>query len=175
MAGKLERRATGSQTLYHFTAATSSHLGKILREGLIRTTESNISLTREHAGPDVVWLTSNPDPEANTGWANGVRKVTARLRVEVDDAAHWPEWAAAHGCSRDCYDSLGAAGDPEEWWVRERPVRASKVVELTFKVSGEDHCFEGADLRRLFESRGRQRALHLPQTQSANVSVGGQN
>jgi hypothetical protein len=39
--------------LFHFTAPyRDGHLGAILREGQITTTESNVSQTRAHAGPD---------------------------------------------------------------------------------------------------------------------------
>jgi hypothetical protein len=160
--------------LYHFTAPTTSHLGSILRDGIIRPTESNLSLDETHAGPDAVWLTSNPDPEANAGWANGRLKTAARLTVEIQDAQHWPTWSRAHGITDEAYDGLASVGDPEEWWISERPIRAFKIVALAFQriegtdeglvAAGETVAVEGPELRKLFESRGRQRALRLPET-----------
>jgi len=43
---------------YHYTS--EPHLEKIQEEGLIKVSESNISATKEHAGPDVVWLFKEP-------------------------------------------------------------------------------------------------------------------
>ena len=144
--------------LYHFTAPTTSHLGSILRDGIIRPTESNLSID-ETAGPDVVWLTSNPDPEANAGWATGRLKTAARLTVEIQDAQHWPTWSRAH-VTDEVYDVLASVGDPEEWWISERPIRAFKIVALAFQriegtdeglvAAGETVAVEGPELRKLF-------------------------
>ena len=58
--------------LYHFTAATESHLGSIFREGRLRTTESNVSFPVEGAGPCVVWLSRDKRrPKRNKSWAQG--------------------------------------------------------------------------------------------------------
>ena len=43
---------------YHYTS--EPHLEIIQEEGIIRTTESNVSGTEEHIGPDVVWLFKEP-------------------------------------------------------------------------------------------------------------------
>jgi hypothetical protein len=51
--------------LYHFTS--KELLAEIMASGFLRVTDSDISLERRHAGPDVVWLTNNPDPSAQ-GW-----------------------------------------------------------------------------------------------------------
>ena len=39
---------------YHYTS--EPHLEQIQEEGVIKTSESNVSATEEHSGPDVVWL-----------------------------------------------------------------------------------------------------------------------
>jgi len=43
---------------YHYTS--EPHLEQIQEEGVIKTSESNVSATEEHAGPDVVWLFKEP-------------------------------------------------------------------------------------------------------------------
>jgi hypothetical protein len=50
--------------LYHFTSPY--HLPAILDADRLTVTESNISNTREHKGPDVVWLTDDPEPSHHT-------------------------------------------------------------------------------------------------------------
>ena len=39
---------------FHYT--TQDHIRSIRDSGLIKTTESNVSMEEDHAGPDVVWL-----------------------------------------------------------------------------------------------------------------------
>jgi len=43
---------------YHYTS--EPHLEQIQEEGVIKANESNVSATKEHAGPDVVWLFKEP-------------------------------------------------------------------------------------------------------------------
>lgn len=47
--------------LYHFTTR-DHHWPRIEAAGYLKVTESNISDRRPHAGPDVVWLTDDPEP-----------------------------------------------------------------------------------------------------------------
>ena len=146
--------------LYHFTAPTTTHLGAILRSGQIDVTEANI--TPEGAGEPVVWLTSNGRREGH-GWHGGGPKLGARLTVEVPDAEHWPVYARRHGIAESWYTELAAAGNPDEWWVRPRPIGRREIVALDIYLEVEHRRVEGLELRRLFESRGRQRALELPE------------
>ena len=46
------------QTYYHYTSMV--HIKEIREYGIIKTTESNVSMEEEHAGPDVVWLFKEP-------------------------------------------------------------------------------------------------------------------
>jgi hypothetical protein len=43
---------------YHYTS--EPHLEQIQEEGVIKASESNVSPTEEHAGPNVVWLFKEP-------------------------------------------------------------------------------------------------------------------
>ena len=143
--------------LYHFTApAARSHLGSILREGWIRTTESNVSLEREHAGPDVVWLTTDGAPEAHAGWAVGLpgpidgAKTWARLTVDVNDAVPWKDFATQHAMKRRDREALTAFGDGDSWWVALRPIPRKEWAEL--QIALPDHyplIFKGNRLRAL--------------------------
>jgi hypothetical protein len=64
---------------------------------------------------------------------------------------------------------------PERWWVREREIPSSYVSEISdFPVAAlglaEQRTVTGKDLRRLFQSRGAQRALNLPVKRSASAA-----
>lgn len=106
--------------LYHYT--TTVHLLNILRNGFLKTVESNISERREHAGPDVVWLTDDPDLQrTGASWYNAhiVDKTEVRFTIETDAAVPWPVFARQHAISQKWYRILGrSGGDPSRWYVQ---------------------------------------------------------
>ncbi|WP_413353788.1 hypothetical protein [Microbacterium sp. 1P06AB] len=123
--------------LFHYTH--EHHLESIFRTGELRTTESNISLAREHAGPRVVWLTTNPDLIGTT--ANGLQladgRSKAQVRIEVhvpaDEVHEWKDWSVRHGSSGADRARLAAAGGFREWRVVERPIPRSEWVDFGFR------------------------------------------
>lgn len=134
---------TLTRRLFHFT--TSLHLPSILDEGMLRTTESNCSRTRPHAGPDVLWLTSSADVEVHQGWQwSGPRrafvdKTEVRFTVEVPkrDVYRWWDWAARRGIDQKWARQLAAVGGSRTWWVIERPVTGDEWIEVIDVRSGE--------------------------------------
>jgi hypothetical protein len=131
------------QTLYHFTSVY--HLGRILKDGYLKTVESNISEDVEHAGPDVVWLTDErhllgrgPD---RVGWAEGageaagerVDKTAVRFMVEVADAQRWKRFAHLHHADPTWLAALNqtANNTSSHWYVVERPITRDEWLALT--------------------------------------------
>ena len=150
--------------LYHYTAPFVSHLGSILSEGSIRTTESNLSFERADAGPRVVWLTDAPALDGQTWMRSSETKALARLTVDVD-AEHWPSWSRAQGIAEDQYEGLAeVGGDPERWFVRTRPIHRSDIIALHIAAfdGKPPREFDGQQLKALFTSAARRRALDLP-------------
>jgi hypothetical protein len=149
--------------LYHYTAPFVSHLGSILSEGTIRTTESNLSAERADAGSRVVWLTDTPTLDGQTWMGQSETKALARLTVDVD-AESWPSWAREHGVEEDFYERLALDGDPERWFVRTRPIHRSDIIALHIAAfdGKPPREFEGQQLKALFTSAARRRALELP-------------
>lgn len=168
-------------TLYNYTAPTTSHLGSILAEGTIRTTESNLSFSVPHAGPDVVWLTDSRDP-AGQAWTAGPYKSLAVFVVElpVGRVDHWPAWSRDQGIDETTYLGLAeSGGDPERWWVATRPVNKWSIRSLTiapFEYKGtkfELREFSGDELSRLFRSSGARKQLNLPVTKTRQTALEG--
>ena len=122
--------------LYHFTSVRYMH--DIQKSGYLATTNSNIR--PNGAGPAVVWLTSNPNPDQK--WTEGAAefwslyKLGIRITVNVPDKEvhHWPEWSQKMGISRKWYKAFGAhsPGELKEWYVVPRRISRSewKAVEM---------------------------------------------
>ena len=124
--------------IYHFT--TIYYWERILRDGVIKTTESNVDLRpgREHAGPDVVWLLDTPTVDYNHGITSvdGVIPGTkikcvdkTRLRFEVSlpdfEVHRWADWLRTqknyHASSRYKLENTGGGPNAtRHWWVTEK-------------------------------------------------------
>jgi hypothetical protein len=86
-------------------------------------------------------------------------------------------WAERRGVAPEVYAALAkSGGDPDRWYVVERAVRAFEVVRIDIGAVSDDNgkpllspqSIEGAALRKLFERRGRQRALGLIEARLAS-------
>lgn len=124
--------------LYHFTSAV--HLPAILGSRYLHTVESNVSATREHAGPDVVWLTTSPTAEAGHGLQSSlVDKTEIRFAVEVDKRSvhKWREWAKARGSSQEWMAVLARSGGSATWRVMTVPIPAENWIEVKNMATGE--------------------------------------
>lgn len=106
----------------------------ILSAGYLEVTESNISITEPHKGPDVVWLSVDPllfrkEPK----WASlaAIDKLAVRITVNVKDAVHWPKFAERHKMKREWYVKLAqGGGDPTTWYVVPRRIPRSEWREI---------------------------------------------
>ena len=123
--------------LYHF--ASAGRLAQIMDDGYLKVTESNMSRTREHAGPDVVWLTSDPDPSAQP-WKSGapVDKTAVRFTVDVPkrEAQRWRGWATRRGIDPRWLKNIAASGGSGRWYVIERPVPRAEWIEIVHTATG---------------------------------------
>lgn len=132
-------------TYYHYTADADSHVGSVLQQGVITTTESNISLQRTHLGPDVVWLLDRP----MQAWEDhGLRYLigSAKTAVEVavdlpsEEVHDWRTWAQQHGSDPKTIALLTRTGggrtQSRHWRVIERPILSAEWRHVRWTVSG---------------------------------------
>lgn len=127
--------------LHHFTC--HEHLDRILREGVIRPSESNIGApwstpgrpSGAQVGPDVVWLLDQEDPaEHHHGLLGSVLdKRAVRISVSVP-GIRWLDWAPAAQMDpawRETFVKVG--GGPaaaERWYVFPAPIRQERWTEI---------------------------------------------
>lgn len=118
--------------LYHFTC--EQHLPCIKLAGQLTTTESNLSQYKEHAGPDVVWLTSDPDPDPRdiAVETSAADKTAVRFTVEIpDDEAHpWIPWSRKRGIKPKWRRAMERGRRPEAWYVVERPIPSREWIAV---------------------------------------------
>ncbi len=121
--------------LYHYTSIERWAL--IEAAGMLATTESNLHPTIPHAGPDVVWLTTDAElghGHGLTTTTDGTDKTAVRITVELPNkyVHKWREWAIRHGVERrwlDALDKTGGGGSAT-WRVVERPIRAERFIDV---------------------------------------------
>ena len=58
--GKILGGTTKDQMPKYFHYTTVDHIPEIQKDGFLKLVESNVSLSKPHKGPDVVWLFSEP-------------------------------------------------------------------------------------------------------------------
>jgi hypothetical protein len=128
--------------LYHFTCI--EHLPKIEASGFIKVVESNISMRRPHAGPDVVWLTSDPHRNADSHGLAGskVDKTAVRITVDVPESEvrAWIPWSRQRYITKAWASALEAGKRPDQWFVVERPVTRDewKAVDVVREETSGD-------------------------------------
>ncbi len=128
---------------YHYTCV--EHLEKIIDDGFLKTSESNVSPSEEHAGPDVVWLLKKPltgqVPEMLTGRAEisgrpfGIDK--SRICITVDlpptEVQRADKFWKKHKVEQwwaDRLSSLGGKSKVKDWYVILRNIPSEEWVEI---------------------------------------------
>uniref|UniRef100_UPI003F989500 hypothetical protein n=1 Tax=Mycobacterium sp. TaxID=1785 RepID=UPI003F989500 len=141
-AGRYRRPERGTRAvkrLYHYTSIERWEL--IEAAGHLRRTESNMSATKEHAGPDVVWLTTDPECAYDHGVAktqDGTDKTRVRITVELlnRDVHKWREWVTRRGIAEDWLRGLASVGGSGTWRVTEKPIPSTRWVEVVDRADG---------------------------------------
>ena len=147
------------KTVYHYTCL--EHLPKILGAGFLKTTESNVSIEREHAGPDVVWLTTDPDckhghgigldtvlhnarqigiePDAEMLKRWDKTRIRFTVRMPNDHVHKWIDWSKKFQMNELWRKSFvkAAGGGVGTWRVVEHPIMQDRWVEVLDRHTGE--------------------------------------
>jgi hypothetical protein len=132
--------------LYHFTHR--GHLPTILEQGRLKVVESNVSITKDHAGPDVVWLFDTPEvPPTTTDGSLYAAKRQVRFTVSIpkQHVHRWVKWPPVKGMDPDWKAAFVRAGGgvdaARHWWVATSPIPYRQWVEVT--VNGEPLDLKG--------------------------------
>lgn len=149
------------KTLYHYTCL--EHLPRILESGLLKTTESNLSVVRSHAGPDVVWLTTDPDCKHGHGIGNndeyaaknarsiGIEptpemmekwdktRIRFTIRLPNTHVHKWQEWSRKYSIDPTWRKAFikAANGGVNTWRVVEHPILQDRWVEIIDRHTGQ--------------------------------------
>jgi hypothetical protein len=119
--------------LYHFTSL--ERLPEIKAADRLTTTESNLSNHHEHAGPDVVWLTSDADIDADEQGLAGTAedKTAVRITVDVPDSEvqPWLVWSRKRGITPGWALFLEEGRRASSWYVVQRTIPASEWVDIS--------------------------------------------
>jgi len=121
---------------YHYTSEL--HWPSIDESGEIYTTESNVSMTTDHAGPDVVWLTDQVFDTPPPYLQSVVDKTAVRIEVSVPQGEihRADRWLRSHGASEDWIAILEQAGGAlaSTWFVAERPIVRHEWAEVLHRT-----------------------------------------
>ena len=127
------------KTLYHYTSIERWRL--IEAAGYLKLTESALSRTKEHAGPDVVWLTTDPDLSHDHGLGgtlDGMDKTRVRVAVTLlnRDVHKWKEWAIRRGIEPDWLKALIRVGGSGTWRITEKSIPIGRWAEVLDRTTG---------------------------------------
>ena len=156
--------------LYHFTAPTTSHLGGILQDRRIALTESNVK--PDGSGQKVVWLTTNPDPEAQKWIVNVDWKAKCRITIDIPrtDVKKYTAWAKEQGIHPAWMVALSeAGGDVGEWFLCFRSIGYKEITKIEL-MHKEATPLEGDLLHSMFFSNPARKALGLPKTKKVRAA-----
>lgn len=124
----------GTVRLYHYTH--KGNIGPILESGVLKRTESNITLRTKH--PDsVVWLLCRPiKPGEEHGLTIAKTKVRLMVDVPSQSVFRWQKWAPRQLGSdsrsmRQIVESGGGEDQARLWWVSTEPIPRQSWVGLT--------------------------------------------
>ena len=135
---------------YHYTS--EPHLEIIQEAGVIKTTESNVSSAKEHAGPDVVWLFREPlkgptpkmlitsiDVKIGTLYLD-----KSKIQMQVDVPEHEVQRADKFfkkmGADPQWIEHLEYMGQSKKkkWYVISRNIPKSEWREVTIRPEASD-------------------------------------
>jgi hypothetical protein len=130
---------------YHYTS--HQHLKQILRDGYIYPSESNVSITQDRYGPDVVWLIDRPNLEYGHGLSFTDAPFTmvfdkTAVCVEVDiPAIKWTDWSYTHDMNSVWKEAFIASGGGREaadqWYVFPGMISVDRIININGQGVGE--------------------------------------
>jgi len=122
----------GKITLYHFTS--EMHYQSIQSLGYLAN-NGDVPITGT-GGFKALWLTSNPDPNAQK-WEHSTGKNGLRFEIEFEDddpgLAKWSDLTRVFHMTQNWQSSLRTAGgDPDDWYVYVEHVKLGSHIKVEY-------------------------------------------
>jgi|TARA_R110000824_G_scaffold52052_10_gene144728 hypothetical protein len=154
---------------YHYTS--EPHLEQIQEDGVINTSDSNVSATTEHAGPDVVWLfkepLTGPTPRmliSNIDVKIGMLSLDkSKIQIEVDVPEHEVRRADKFfkklGADPQWIKQLEESGQSKnkKWYVIQRNIPQGEWRDVSIRP-------EASDILEDYTTGTKQRIGHVEGT-----------
>jgi len=154
---------------YHYTS--EPHLEQIQKEGLIKASESNVSFTTEHVGPDVVWLFREPLKGTTPHMLITQIKLKfgvlyldkSKVQIQVNLPEHEVQRAdkflrkqGADALWIKCLEKIGQSKQ-KKWFVIQRDIPQSEWQDITIRE-------EASDIVKEYNTGKTQRIGHVEGT-----------
>lgn len=123
--------------LYHYTAMF--HLPKIMQDGFLKLTESNLRLDVEMYKP-VVWLTDLAQPTARGLGLDGSLLDKTEIRIHVKKKVTFKTWeafAVKNKMNKELKKVFSDDRSPEHWYISTNPVYFRDILLIENTRSGE--------------------------------------
>jgi len=154
---------------YHYTS--EPHLEKIQEEGRIKVSESNVSATTEHSGPDVVWLFKEPLKGTTPNMLITQLKLKfgmlyldkSKVQLQVNLPEHEVQRAdkffREYGADDLWIKGLEAIGQSKrkKWYVIQRDILKAEWGDITIRT-------EASDMVKDYNTGKTQRISHVEGT-----------
>mgnify|MGYP007039734252 CR=1 len=134
------------KVMYHYTALY--HLPKIMSDGYLKLTESNLRLDVEMYKP-VVWLTDLERPTKEDLALDGSRLDKTEVRVHVKKKVTFKTWetfANKNKMNKELKQIFASGHSPKNWFISTNPIYLKDILlienthtgEVYYKTNGEN-------------------------------------
>jgi len=151
---------------FHYT--TMPHLEEIEKDGFLKLVESNVSLEKAHAGPDVVWLfaeslntvpkmmfsplmkgdrTKSVDSASWTGFVISKAQVELEITLDKSEVTRADKFLKKNGASKEDMKSLESSGGYKltKQYVTTEKIDVERITGIKTRKDLVQQIWKGGD------------------------------